>query len=220
MSQGKPVKVRRRLPRRERERLIIDEAMRFFSEVGFEGQTRALAQRLGVTQPLLYRYFPDKDALIERVFSEVLASSWDPIWETALMDRTRPLVERLTDFYVTYSGTNFRCERIRLLMFASLKDHNTASRYLAFVREHLFVPLVRELRAEAGLPESAPVLEEEIACIAGLHGAIGYVAARCCIEDDDKHGTAADVLVAHQVGTFLNGIASTFSSLADRTAAQ
>jgi len=59
--------LRRRLPRHERERLIVEEAVRFFAEVGFEGQTRALAQRLGVTQPLLYRYFPDKGALIERL---------------------------------------------------------------------------------------------------------------------------------------------------------
>ena len=64
-------KIRRRLPRKEREKLIVDEAVKFFAEVGFEGQTRALAQRLGVTQPLLYRYFPDKEALIDRVYREV-----------------------------------------------------------------------------------------------------------------------------------------------------
>jgi AcrR family transcriptional regulator len=205
-----PEKVRRRLPRRERERLIIEEAMRFFSEVGFEGQTRALAQRLGVTQPLLYRYFPDKDALIERVFSEVVGGSWDPNWETVLTDRSRPLAKRLTEFYVTYSRANFRYERVRLLMFASLKNHAAASSYLALIRERLFVPLVRELRAEAKLPEAPPIHEDEIACVAGLHGAIGYVVTRCGIDGKP----AADELVARQVATFLNGAASTLSSLA------
>ncbi len=184
--------------------------MRFFSEVGFEGQTRALAQRLGVTQPLLYRYFPDKDALIERVFSEVVGGSWDPNWETVLTDRSRPLAKRLTEFYVTYSRANFRYERVRLLMFASLKNHAAASSYLALIRERLFVPLVRELRAEAKLPEAPPIHEDEIACVAGLHGAIGYVVTRCGIDGKP----AADELVARQVATFLNGAASTLSSLA------
>ncbi len=52
------IQLRKRLPREERERLIVDEAVRFFAEVGFEGQTRALAERLGVTQPLLIAISP------------------------------------------------------------------------------------------------------------------------------------------------------------------
>ena len=57
---------RRMLPG-EREKLIVSEAIRYFSEVGFSGQTRELSRRLGITQPLLYRYFPSKRALLERV---------------------------------------------------------------------------------------------------------------------------------------------------------
>ena len=76
----------RRLPKasatQERERLIVEEAVRFFAEVGFDGQMRALAERLGVTQPLLYRYFADKEALIERVFDEVYMKRWRPEWES------------------------------------------------------------------------------------------------------------------------------------------
>ncbi len=51
--------------------MIVREAVSFFAEHGFEGQTRELARRLGITQPLLYRYFPDKAALIDRVYREV-----------------------------------------------------------------------------------------------------------------------------------------------------
>ena len=46
-----------RLSRAERERQIIQAAIRFFAEVGFAGRTRELAERAGITQPLLYRYF-------------------------------------------------------------------------------------------------------------------------------------------------------------------
>lgn len=171
-------KTRRRLPRNERERLIIDEAIRFFAEVGFEGQTRALAQRLGVTQPLLYRYFPDKESLIERVYEEVFEGGWDAEWEEALADRSRTLSDRLHELYRLYTIENFTYERVRLFMFAGLKDRAIASRYLAFLRNHLFTPLAIEVRAAAGLDTSTPLTEAEVEVAAGLHGAIGYVGLR------------------------------------------
>lgn len=171
-------KTRRRLPRNERERLIVDEAVRFFAEVGFEGQTRALAQRLGVTQPLLYRYFPDKESLIERVYQEVFEGGWDPEWEAVLADRSRPLAERLHHLYRLYTLENFTYERIRLFMFAGLKDRAIASRYLRFLRDHLFIPLAQEVRSTAGLNVEVPPMEAEIETAAGLHGAIGYVGLR------------------------------------------
>ena len=59
---------RQRFAPAEREQLIIDGAIQFFADVGFAGQTRELAQRLGITQPLLYRYFPTKQDLIEKVY--------------------------------------------------------------------------------------------------------------------------------------------------------
>ena len=62
---------RRRLSPTVREQQIVDEAIQFFAEVGFGGRTRELAKRIGITQPLLYRYFPTKEELIDRVFDEV-----------------------------------------------------------------------------------------------------------------------------------------------------
>ncbi len=52
----------------ERERFIVDEAIRFFAEQGFGGQTRELAKRMGITHSAIYRHFPSKEALIERVY--------------------------------------------------------------------------------------------------------------------------------------------------------
>ena len=64
----------------DRERAILDEAIRFFAERGFEGQTRELAKRLGITHSAIYRHFPSKEALIERVYQEVYLSRWSPDW--------------------------------------------------------------------------------------------------------------------------------------------
>lgn len=205
-------KTRRRLPRTERERLIVDEAIRFFAEVGFEGQTRALAQRLGVTQPLLYRYFPDKEALIERVYQEVFEGGWDVAWEAVLTDRSRPLADRLHEVYRLYTLENFTYERVRLFMFAGLKDRAIASRYLAFLRDHLFIPLAREVRAVAGLTVDTPLSEAEIEVASGLHGAIGYLGLRRWVYE-----TAAEIDVpaaTHAlIDAFVDGAPNTARAL-------
>ena len=62
---------RRRLPSDERRREFVTRAVEFFAEEGFESSTRGLAKRLGVTQPLLYRYFPSKEDLIQEVYETV-----------------------------------------------------------------------------------------------------------------------------------------------------
>ena len=54
----------KRLSPDDRRKEFVAKATEFFSEEGFGGGTRDLARRLGVTQPLLYRYFPSKDDLI------------------------------------------------------------------------------------------------------------------------------------------------------------
>ena len=193
--------------------MIIAEANRFFAEVGFEGQTRALANRLGVTQPLLYRYFPDKEALIERVYAEVFVDSWNDSWSEGLSDRDRPLRDRLVDLYLNYTQAPFSYERVRLFMFATLKpERDIAERYLGFVRQSLFVPLVHEIRAHAHLDQSRDISESEVDCVAGLHGAIGYVGMRHWADHPPASVEMRGVIVG-LVATFLEGAPAAFAAL-------
>ena len=62
-----PPRKRVRMRPQEREQQIVEGAIRYFSEHGFDVDTRGLAAQLGITHSLLFRYFPNKDALIERV---------------------------------------------------------------------------------------------------------------------------------------------------------
>ena len=66
----------KRLPAAERKAVILREASLFFAREGFSASTRDLADRLGVRQALLYKYFPSKDALLDAIFEEVLATHW------------------------------------------------------------------------------------------------------------------------------------------------
>jgi AcrR family transcriptional regulator len=171
---------RRRLERAERERLIVEGAIRFFAEHGFEGRTRDLARELGITQPLLYRYFPSKRDLAERVYREVFLRRWNPAWEALLVDRSLPLRERLSRLYRGYAAAIFQYEWVRIFMFAGLRGVNINRRYLRIVRERIFVPLCRELRRQEGLPppERVPITDAELEMCWRMHGGFYYMAIR------------------------------------------
>ena len=204
---------KRRLSPEDREREIVRGAVAFFAEFGFEGgTTRELAARLGVTQPLLYRYFPSKEALLDRVYQEVYLSRWDPQWEGRLVDRSVPLERRLTAFYSDYARVILTYEWVRLFMFAGLKGLDFNGRYLAFLRGAVFERVVAELRATHGLPADAPPRPEEIELVWGLHASIFYLGVRRWIY---KLPTPPDLEgdIGLKVLAFLRGVPAVFEQL-------
>lgn len=176
-TKGAPVQ--RRLPPEERRRAIVEEAARFFAERGFDGPTRALAERLGVTQALLYRYFPSKESLIEDVFRTVFADNWDPGWAAILADRSRPLEDRLVAFYRAYLGRGSAVSA-RLFMRANLDGVGYAKRYSVPLTERLLRPVLAECRHAAELPDvdTEPMTYDERELVMALHGAIVFLSIR------------------------------------------
>ncbi|MBS7706626.1 TetR family transcriptional regulator [Chelatococcus asaccharovorans] len=164
----------------EREDVIVKEAVRFFAEFGFEGHTRELARRLDITQPLLYRYFATKDALVERVYQEVFLRRWNPFWDEVIGDRSKPLRERMVAFYQDYAKAILTYEWIRLFMFSGLKGLDFNTRYLELLRRRVFNTLVDELRLEFGAPGTAekPPTDIEVEAVWSLHAAIFYLGVR------------------------------------------
>ena len=169
-----------RLAPADRERQIIDGAIAYFAEVGFSGQTRELSIRLGITQPLLYRYFASKQALVERVYQTVFEGRWNPAWIVMLQDRGKPLRERLVEFYRQYSKATYQPDWIRIYLHAGLSRPELNRRYIHLVRTQLMPVYCRELRHECGLPDNpqAAVSEQEIEFVWSLHGGIFYFAMR------------------------------------------
>jgi AcrR family transcriptional regulator len=164
---------RRRLSSDERRGDFIRKSIELFAEDGFEGSTRELARRLGVTQPLLYRYFPSKQDLVSAVYEEVYLRRWRPEWEALLADRSRALRDRLTEFYALYTDAIFHPDWIRIYLYSGLKGEAINARYMTLVVERILVPIFAEARAEAGLPPRAPT-DREIDKIWVIHGGIFY----------------------------------------------
>ena len=207
----------RRLGAVEREQQILDAAIQFFAEVGFAGQTRELAARLGVTQPLLYRYFPTKQSLIERVFDEIYLKRIDPGWRKMLTDRSRSLHDRLCEFYRRYAEATYRYEWIRIYMFSGLMGEAINRRYIQVVEEKVLRPMCVELRNVCGLPDIKPAaigeLDLEQAWV--MHGGLFYYAVRKHI----YHSRVADdfaAVVARTVDVVIEGLKSVTAGKATR----
>lgn len=205
---------RRRLPPAERERQIVDGAISYFAEVGFEGQTRELARRLGITQPLLFRYFPSKDDLIDRVYEEVYLRRWKDEWTEGLQDRSQSLETRLIRYYEDYVDTIFEYEWIRIFMFSGLKGEPINQRYMELVRERILRTISTELRHSLGFPDPAaiPIDAEELDIAFSLHGAIFYVGIRKWVYQEPVPEDLS-AFIRHNVQTFLRGVAPTLQEL-------
>ena len=172
-----PVKLR--LSPAEREKQIIDGAIAYFSEVGFSGQTRELSKRLGITQPLLYRYFSSKQALVERVYQTVFEGRWNPAWVSLIRDRSIPLRDRLIEFYRQYSEATYRPDWLRIYLYAGLSGPVLNQRYINLLQRELLPVYCREVRHYCGVESpDLPVSTEEIEFIWSLHGGMFYYAVR------------------------------------------
>src|SRR3954453_4855486 len=118
-----------RLPASDRRRQLLETALDFFSRKGFEGTTtKEIAAAAGVTEAIIFRHFPSKQALYTAVLDfrheagEI--EQWQAEWKTH-MDRNddegliRVIIERIIDCY----RKDARLQRV--LLFAALEGHET-----------------------------------------------------------------------------------------------
>jgi AcrR family transcriptional regulator len=185
MTLRKPPVEKKRLTSQEREKQIVLAAVEFFAEVGFSGDTRQLARRLGVTQSLIYKHFPTKDALIDKVYEEVYVGRWNPFWETVIQDRSIPLEERLVSLYIEYSKAALTRDWVRIFMFSGLRGESINKKYLEMLRSRILEPVAVELREEFGLPDikSMPLKTSEIELVWSINARIFYFGQRRWIFD-------------------------------------
>jgi AcrR family transcriptional regulator len=201
----------KRLSPDDRRNEFVAKATEFFSDEGFGGGTRALARRLGVTQPLLYRYFPSKDDLIKEVYRTVYLEPLDPGWEKLLTDRSRPMRERLREFYSAYTSVVFTRKWLRIYLYSGLKGLDINRWYVGVVRERILSRIIRECRHEAGLPvQNKPTAAElELAWV--FHSGIFYYGVRKYIYEspvlEDKQQMINDA-----VDAFLEGFRQVFGT--------
>lgn len=186
--------------------MILEGAITFFAEKGFDGSTHQLAEYLGVTQPLIYQYFPTKEDLIEAVYEDLFQSRWKDEWDGILSDRSRPLHDRLTDFYRRYCEVIHAPEWIRVFLYSGLKNMEINLRYGPIVEERAIRRICIEARAEMGFPgvDKAPLTNQEFEAVWTMHGGIFYYGVRRFVYRA-KVNASTDELIEGAVTTFLAG---------------
>ncbi|AWG37031.1 TetR family transcriptional regulator [Alcaligenes aquatilis] len=186
---------------------MVEQAIELFAQKGFALTTRELARELRITQPLMYRYFPSKQDLIEQVYERVFLSRWNPLWEVWLADRSRPFRDRLVQYFSDYTQAILTSEWVRIFLYAGLQDPSLNQRYLQMLHERIFRILSQELQYDLGreqaLTPRQAMLENEAWW--GLHSSFFYMGVRKWVyqlEVPDE----LEAVIAYRVDAFLDGL--------------
>ena len=155
---------------------------------------------------MIFRYFPNKAALIERVYQEVYVGRWNPYWETIIADRSVPLQDRLVRLYKDYSRVSLTYDWVRIFMFSGLKGEDINTRYLRFLKSRILEPIAIEVRAEIGLPsvDEIPLQDSEIELAWGINSRIFYLGQRKWIFNVPLD-LDIDLIIEHTITTYLAG---------------
>ncbi|MGF6267232.1 AcrR family transcriptional regulator [Paraburkholderia youngii] len=194
----------KRLPRAERQALVLSKAAAYFAQHGLTAQTRAIADACGVSQRLLYSLFPSKAALIAAVYEREVEGIFKAVWFVDLKDRSIPLEQRLVTFYCDYYDTVLTHRWLRLFLYSSLAGLRMAPAYMSAIVSHALEIVVTEAAHDVrkGVPET-PDAVAEIAWI--LHGAVSHLAIRRRIYANDN-ATPVKKVIEMTVKAFLASV--------------
>jgi AcrR family transcriptional regulator len=184
-KEAAPAAPRRRMSVADRERHILDGAIKFFAENGLNAQMRELAAAIGVAHTLVYHYFPTKQALLERVYEDIFLGRWNPEWETLLDNRELDLEDKLVRFYVEFAQTVQTREFVRILLFSGLSDRTITTRFFRVMGERLNPRLIRETRRFRGSRARGKPTTREFELLMGLHGGLFYNAIRWYVYEEN-----------------------------------
>jgi AcrR family transcriptional regulator len=143
------------LPRRQqnrlnRERQILDAALKVFADTGYSGTTMdAVAAEAGVTKPTLYSYFPSKDSL----FQAMMLGKRDLMLDVFAHPSRKGMVADLVNFAWTYAETVMRPDMLslaRLIIGEVGRFPEIGRAYQASGPDHLLRGIMRYLEAQRG----------------------------------------------------------------------
>ena len=141
------------LPRRQqnrlnRERQILDAALKVFAGQGYSGTTMdAVAAEAGVTKPTLYSYFPSKESL----FQAMMLGKRDLMLDVFDHPSPKGMVADLLTFAWTYADTVMRPDMLslaRLIIGEVSRFPEIGRAYQASGPDHLLRGIMRYLEGQ------------------------------------------------------------------------
>ena len=121
---------RARLTGDKRREQILESAVAVFGRRGFKGATtRELAREAGVSEAMIFRFFPDKAALYRAIIDRFIAASGDPFPRAAAAARDDESVfSALAENLIR--DMEQEPQFVRLLLFSALEEHELSRLFL------------------------------------------------------------------------------------------
>lgn len=162
----------------QRTDLILDTAADLFVEVGYEvATTNAIAERAGISIGSLYRYFPDKQAILralaDRHLNEIRALYDRVFSDEALSLSLDALLDRLVDPFVALHTT---CPVYAHLLLSVDASCDIATAAQAFEQESVARVAAFLRRVAPGLDEAQAQLAATV-CKATVRALVSLVAS-------------------------------------------
>jgi AcrR family transcriptional regulator len=168
-----------RLPAAERRRLLIDTAIRVFSEGSYRGTTTAeIARAAGVSEPILYRHFASKRELylaaLDHVWTEAKA-----LWEETLFGQGTVAggFESIGRGHFSVRDCKFQLAELWVQALGEAAEDPLLRKHL---RKHMrevhdfLADAIRRGQAEGSLhPDRDPEAEAWVFMAGGLFGMVG-----------------------------------------------
>lgn len=197
-----------RMSSEDRRAAILEAAIRLFAERGYRGATtRALAEAVGVTEPVLYEHFKSKHEL----YAAIIESKSREGVERG-MALLAPYAEKKDDRGLFTALGEFMLGRIRddaaytrLLLFAALEDPKLGDLFHRHRREarQLLAGYVAQRIADGAFREVNPEL-----AVRAFFGMLCDHGQSHVLYGDQCLSAAPDQIVREMVDIFLRGIRS------------
>ena len=166
----------RRLPAVERRQSILAAALTVLAQEGYAGMTTArLAQKVGISEPILYRHFSSKRAILRAVLDEVIARMLTAFFELTRAETDPVAALRLVCHAYPKLARSFHRE-FSVINQALVAAHDPATRKILarhYAAYHGFLQTLIERGQQAGR------LRRDIPAAAGawhiIHSALGFL---------------------------------------------
>ena len=149
--------------------------------------------------------------MIKEVYRTVYLEPLDTGWEKLLADRSRPIRDRLREFYNAYTTVIFTRKWLRIYLYSGLKGLDINRWYVGVVRDKILTRIIRECRHEAGLPVHTKPTASELEMAWVFHSGIFYYGVRKYIYESPVL-ESKEQMISDALDAFLAGFERVFGS--------
>jgi AcrR family transcriptional regulator len=151
-----------RMPGGDRREQILHGAMELFAEKGFRGATtREIAQHLGISEALMFKYFPSKEALYRAIIQKKTDGSEEMFFpKEAFQAKDDRQVFRSVASYLISKNTGDPIF-MRLIQYGALEGHELSRIFFethAMERTRLLSKYIRQRIKEKAFKKVPPLL--------------------------------------------------------------